>query len=90
MPEGTPHSFTLGARRHLEVVGVTHVDTFTDDTIVLTTPLGTLTVEGKALRINQLDLEAGRFTADGEVDSLTYSRRRPKSGEESLWQRIWR
>ena len=95
VPAGQPsvspaHGVTLDARRHLEIVGVTHVDAFTEDTIVLSTELGTLTITGHALRIQQVDLESSRFVADGDVDGLQYSRRRPHAHDASLWHRLWR
>jgi sporulation protein YabP len=92
MPEPTPptHTLTLEGRRHVEIVGVTHVETFTDDTIVLSTALGTLTIRGHSLKIQQLDLETTRFVADGDVDGFQYSRRRPAAGDENLWRRLWR
>jgi sporulation protein YabP len=91
MPDvpSAPHAVTLDGRRHLEIVGVTHVDTFTDDTIVLSTHLGTLTIKGHALQIQHVDVDTGRLVADGDVDSLQYSRRRP-GGDGSLWHRLWR
>jgi sporulation protein YabP len=59
MPDvpSAPHAVTLDGRRHLEIVGVTHVDTFTDDTIVLSTHLGNLTIKGHALQIQHVDVE---------------------------------
>jgi len=91
MPDSSsaPHAVTLDGRRHLEIVGVTHVDTFTNETITLATHLGTLTIKGHALRIQQVDLDTGRLVADGDVDSLQYSRKRLGS-DESLWHRLWR
>lgn len=84
------HGVVLDARRHLEVVGVTHVDTFTEDTIVLSTDLGILTIKGHALRIQQVNLDTSHLVADGEVDGLQYSRRRPRAPDETLWRRLWR
>ncbi len=91
-PSSTPsaHGVVLDARRHLEIAGVTHVDTFTEDTIVLSTELGTLTIRGHALRIQHVDLNTSRFVADGDVDGLQYSRRRPRAADETLWRRLWR
>jgi sporulation protein YabP len=84
-----PHQLNLVARRHLVVEGVKQVDSFNDDTITLNTSLGTLTIRGRNLRIQQLDVEAGRFSAEGDVDSLQYSQRRDLSNQ-GLFQKLWR
>ncbi len=84
------HSVVLEGRHHLDIVGVTHVDSFTDGIIVLSTLLGTLTIKGHGLRIQQVDLDTTRVVADGDVDGLQYSRRRPPAGDGTLWQRLWR
>lgn len=83
------HQLSLMARRQLAVDGVKHVDSFDDDSIVLSTDMGTLTIRGRNLRIHQLDLEAGRFTAEGEVDVMTYSQRRDLKAQ-SLLKKLWR
>ncbi|CAB1130107.1 conserved protein of unknown function [Candidatus Hydrogenisulfobacillus filiaventi] len=84
-----PHQLRLVSRQLLEIDGVTHVDSFDDDTIVLATEMGTLAIHGHNLRIQHLDLEHGTFQAAGEFNGLDYSQRRqgkPRTG----WQRLLR
>jgi sporulation protein YabP len=84
-----PHSVVLDNRSHLTIEGVQHVENFDDDAIVLSTDMGLLMVKGHHLKILQLDLDAGHFAAEGEMDSLTYTRKRgPKP--EGAWARLWR
>jgi sporulation protein YabP len=89
--EETPrtHRLELQARRTLMVQGVKHVDRFDDDTIVLVTEMGPLTIRGRNLRIHHLDLDRGEFAAEGEIDALTYTQRTHPGGRNPL-QRLWR
>ncbi|MGC8486603.1 MAG: sporulation protein YabP [Clostridia bacterium] len=84
-----PHLLTLEARRELRISGVKHVDSFTENHIVLQTTMGTLDIRGKNLRIEQLDLDDGRFLAHGELDSLAYQQAGSRRDREKLWSRIW-
>lgn len=91
MDEKRRHSVLLVNRKTLTLEGVQHVDNFDDDTIVLNTDMGTLTIRGHNLRIQQLDLAAGQFTAEGEIDGLFYSRKRPAGmSADSGWRKLWR
>lgn len=92
MPEADkrePHQLTLEARRVLSITGVKHVDSFTEQHIALQTAMGTLAVRGKNLRIEHLDLDDGRFTVHGEVDSLVYQQAGRRRDREKLWSKIW-
>ncbi len=84
-----PHSLALTNRAQLTIEGVQHVENFDDDAIALSTDMGTLIVRGHNLRILQLDLDSGHFVAEGEVDSLGYTRKRG-SKAEGPWARLWR
>lgn len=83
------HQVTLQARRALHISGVKHVDSFTEVHIVLQTSMGTLNIRGKSLRIEHLDLDDGRFIAQGEVDSLAYQQAGGRRDRERLWSKIW-
>jgi sporulation protein YabP len=72
------HSLTVSNREHVEVMGVLSVESFDDEEIILETDLGTLTLRGEELSIKQLDLETGRFSVDGYIQSCTYSAPRPR------------
>ena len=89
----TIHQVQLNQRNRLEISGVAHVDSFDDDTIILATQMGTLTIKGHNLRIQHLDLDAGEFMAQGDFDALSYSQSRDPKGKHqgsSGWQRMWR
>ena len=68
----TPHKLTLDGRALLTLTGVTEVESFDENTIVMSTVKGTLVVRGEDLHIEKLSLDGGDMKVEGSVDSLTY------------------
>ena len=54
-----PHNLILEDRRTLTVSGVSDVDSFDEQTVVVFTDMGELTVRGTDLHINRLSVEVG-------------------------------
>ncbi|MGN0747146.1 MAG: YabP/YqfC family sporulation protein, partial [Aristaeellaceae bacterium] len=54
------------------VTGVTDVESFDDGAVVLHTHGGRLTLTGTGLHVSSLQLEEGRLTVDGVIDSAAY------------------
>ena len=75
-----PHRLTLDARSRLSMTGVTEVESFDENTIVLATTRGTLIVRGTGLHLQMLSLEGGQVSVDGSVDSLSYEDPVPAGG----------
>ena len=75
-----PQNLVLEDRRLLTVSGVSDVDSFDEETIVIFTDLGELTVRGSNLHINKLSIEIGELTVEGNIAALIYSDEAPKSG----------
>jgi len=67
------HNLILEERGSLTVTGVEDIDSFDDQTVVIYTGLGELTVRGNQLHIERIDLQAGELELQGQVDSLTYA-----------------
>lgn len=78
--ETLPHALSLTDRRVLSVSGVRDVDSFDDQTVVIYTDLGELTVKGVGLHINRLTIETGDLSLEGTVESLYYTETRAHSG----------
>lgn len=74
------HGLTLMNRGHAEISGVSDVDCFNEQLIVLSTTMGTMTICGASLNISQLNKEDGRLIVDGEFDSIEYSGKRRGGG----------
>ena len=54
-----PHNVILEDRHTLSVSGVSDVDSFDEQTIIVFTDMGELTVSGTGLHINKLSIETG-------------------------------
>ena len=61
------HNLILEERGSLTVTGVEDIDSFDDQTVVIYTGLGELTVG------QRIDLQAGELELQGQVDALTYA-----------------
>ena len=67
-----PHKLTLDSRSRLTMTGVTEVESFDEELVVLHTTRGTLVVRGTGLHLQLLSLDGGQVHVDGMVESLTY------------------
>ncbi len=76
------HNIVLEGRRKLSVSGVTDVDSFDENTVLLYTSMGELTVCGSDLHVNAVSVESGEMDVEGEIRSIVYGdpdRRSPLS-----------
>ena len=69
----TRHTLLLDDREKLTVNGVQDVESFDDETVILYTSHGMLTIKGVDFRINKLSVESGEVVVEGEIDSVVYS-----------------
>ena len=67
-----PHQVVLEDREQLTVSGVEEVESFDESSILLSTALGGLEVQGEGLHIEKLSLDGGDLKVEGDIDSLTY------------------
>ena len=63
----------LENRKKASISGVEDIDSFDEQTVVLYTNLGVLTVKGSDLHINRLNVETGEVIIEGEMDSFVYT-----------------
>ena len=59
-------------RTNISISGVEQVDSFNDNTIVLSTIKGGLSIKGEGLNVSRLNLDEGNVKITGMVNSLTY------------------
>ena len=67
-----PHGLTMQDRQKLTLSGVSDVVNFDENQVVIATTLGTLTIRGTGLHVDQLSLDTGDLKLTGSVDSLEY------------------
>lgn len=82
------HNIIMEDRRKLTISGVMDIDSFDEESVVLFTEDGELTVRGVNLHINKIDVDTGDLLMEGEVDSLTYSDNQTQKG--GLFSRLFR
>lgn len=79
------HKLTLSDRKLLSLTGVTQVDGFDEETVLLRTEAGHLTVKGTNLKLKTLSPEGGLVTVEGEVTALVYTKAPTQGG---FWRRL--
>mgnify|MGYP000724858195 CR=1 FL=1 len=67
------HKIVLNNRNLGNLTGILDVISFDENSIVLDTDMGLLTIKGKDLHVNRLSLEKGEIDIEGRTDSLVYS-----------------
>ena len=67
------HHVVLEERERLMISGVEDVARFDEQTIVLTTTMGELEIQGEGLHIEKLSLDGGELHVDGTVSALIYA-----------------
>ena len=82
------HNVIMENRKTLTITGVMDIDSFDEESVVVFTEQGELTIKGANLHINKIDVEAGDLMMEGEVDSLQYSDNQPHRG--GLLARLFR
>ena len=60
-------------RSKISISGVEDVDSFDEQTVILFTNAGLLTLRGRDFHINKLNVDSGEVVIEGDVESLTYS-----------------
>ena len=80
------HSLNLEGREKLSITGVDDVSGFDEELVVLRTGQGELTVRGRQLHIERIDLDSGMLELHGHVQELSYDE--PTEGR-SLWSRLF-
>ena len=68
-----PHNIILEGRARMSVSGVTEVESFDENAIIVFTTRGLLAIRGSGLHIERLCLETGELGIEGNVESLAYS-----------------
>ncbi len=83
------HDFYVKLRKEMYIHNVREVESFDENSVVLQTGAGLLTVEGADLRIETLDTERGIVTMKGRIDGVYYSEERQEE-KNGLFRKLFR
>lgn len=67
------HRLILDERSSLMLNNVTNVDSFDEMHIELSGSFGSLDIDGEEMKIASLDLDEGKISISGRIDSLVYA-----------------
>ncbi|MBP1924222.1 sporulation protein YabP [Sedimentibacter acidaminivorans] len=73
MDDKVIQSLLLENKETLNVTGVEGVDNFNDETVILLTNKGKLTIKGQRLNISKLNVDEGKLMVKGDINVLIYS-----------------
>ena len=90
MEEVKKNNLSLENRKRLTLTGVIEVINFDDETILLSTSLGKLTIKGEGLKVDKLDVKNGDVIIKGGISSLDYSNKGMKKNKENILKRIFK
>ncbi len=77
------NTIILENRQKLSVSGVNDVVGFDEETVVLKTELGDLTVKGSSLKVKSFAVETGSILVEGNIAALVYTESRQKGKVKS-------
>ncbi|MFA5576399.1 MAG: sporulation protein YabP [Tissierellaceae bacterium] len=68
-------NISIEDREKITITGVEQVESYNDNTVILNTIKGAITVKGEGLNISKLNLDEGSVIVDGKVNGINYSSR---------------
>lgn len=90
MEEKIIQTLTLENRERLGITGVEKVENFNDESVILATNKGKLSIKGKNMSISKLNVEEGKIFVNGKIDSLLYSENSAEKEKVGLIKKIFR
>lgn len=82
-----PHQMTMEGRTRAKLSGVTAVNCFNEQEIVLETSEGEVALLGQGLHIEQLNLDDGQLDVTGEIAGVEYNGPSVKKERRGLFSR---
>ncbi len=86
----TAHNVIIESRKSLTISGVMDIDSFDEESVILFTEMGELTIKGVNLHINKIDVNTGDLLMEGEIDTLSYSDNRPQQKGGGFFAKLFR
>lgn len=70
---GKPHNIIMENRNMITVSGVSDIDSFDEQSVLLFTEMGDLEIRGSNLHINKLNVDSGEVNIQGDIYALVYN-----------------
>lgn len=84
----TPHSIFINEREIIKVTGISDVESFDENEIMLYSCEGGITLIGEEFKINRLSIETGEVEIQGYLNEVKYNNSTPIKG--SFWGKIFK
>lgn len=83
-----PHNLVMEGRKKLSVSGVTDVESFNEQEVIMASTKWTLAVRGENLHMEKLSVDSGDVMITGRIDALEYEDGTPAS--EGFFARLFK
>ena len=83
-----PHNVVMEGRARLSASGITDVESFNEQEIVMSSPKWALIIRGDGLHMEKLSVDSGDVTVTGRIDALEYEDGAPAS--EGFFSRFFK
>lgn len=70
--DSVEQNICIFSRKRMEFTGIEEVENFTDNSIVMSSKLGSISVEGENLKIESFSMEKGELIVHGQLDGVYY------------------
>ena len=67
------HNITISQREIMTLTGIEDVISFDEESVIMRSSLGMMTVDGSELHIVKLELDSGNVTVEGKINGLFYT-----------------
>lgn len=81
------HSLQLDNRERLSLTGVEDVESFDEESMVISTAQGVLLLGGSGLHIQKYNVDSGELVIEGNVDEMVYDN--APAGKKGLFGRLF-
>ena len=85
---GLVHNLSLNGRKVLGVEGVTNLENYDQERIVVQTNSGGLEIKGEELHIQQLNLDQGKVVVEGTINALIYTGLSVGRRSKGFWAKL--
>lgn len=75
-----PHKIIIDERKELSISGILEVKSFNEETLLLNSVSGCITVKGEGIKISNFNTETGNLLAEGKIYAVAYISSDTKSG----------